>query len=656
MLSRIAELSAEELSQLESQIVSEFETVESQELSQQVVDTLDALATAAEAVRGERTRRVQEQEALTQKAAEAAARVHETSDMVGEEDGEPEETPAEEDAEPMEEEEDEKKAPEVIPALGDESPEPASASTEAEPAAELSADDTAEASDTELSASETSETELSAEEPSEAELSSEEPSETSETELSADEPSEAELSTSETSTASEDTAPAELAVEETPTTQPAPQENVEATVTAAAEPGGELVIEPPASHQPVEKAPAAVTITAGADIPGYTAGTTINTMGDVAEAFVKRLHSLRRVNGGDGEQHVVATLGMKYPDDRMLFSSDAEANFAKIQAVTSPEALVASGGYCAPLETRYDVFSLGSTARPVRDALVRFGADRGGIRYIEPPVLADYSGAVGLWTAANDAAESPNPATKPCLEVACGQEITAVADAVTLCLQFGNLATRAYPEMVARHNELALIQHAREAEQNLLTQIKALSTKVTAAKVLGVARDFLVQIDRASAAYRYRHRLDANFPLRAIVPAWVMDAIRSDLAMQMPGDDTLNVADARINSFFSNRNLNVSWSMDGVPGFSAEVDSTTLDEYPATFEWDLYAEGSWLFLDGGTLDLGVIRDSTLVGTNDYKMFVETFEGVALIGVESIHVTSTFAATGEAQALVDTVGS
>jgi hypothetical protein len=78
-------------------------------------------------------------------------------------------------------------------------------------------------------------------------------------------------------------------------------------------------------------------------------------------------------------------------------------------------------------------------------------------------------------------------------------------------------------------------------------------------------------------------------------------------------------------------------------------------EFPDTFVWYIFAEGSFLFLDGGTLDLGVIRDSTLVGTNDYKMFVETFENVALVGVESLQVTSTINVNGVAAALRDTLG-
>jgi hypothetical protein len=83
--------------------------------------------------------------------------------------------------------------------------------------------------------------------------------------------------------------------------------------------------------------------------------------------------------------------------------------------------------------------------------------------------------------------------------------------------------------------------------------------------------------------------------------------------------------------------------------------SGAMNEFPDTCTWYLFAEGTFLFLDGGTLDLGIIRDSTLVGTNDYKMFVETFEGVAKVGVEGIKVASTIAINGAAAALRDTNG-
>jgi hypothetical protein len=429
------------------------------------------------------------------------------------------------------------------------------------------------------------------------------------------------------------------------------QETMEAPVTAAAD-KADLTPEVPADRRPVTQVSAApVAITAGADIPGYSAGSALEDMNAVASAMEKRIHALRRVNGGDGEQHIVASITTSFSEDRTL-TTDAESNWAKIQNVVSPEAIVAAGGHVAPFEARYDIFGFGTTGRPVRDALPRFQADRGGIRFITPPVLSSYGDAVGVWTAANDAATTPDPAAKTSLTVASAAENTVATDAVTLQLQFGNLATRAYPELIARHNELGLIQHAREAEQYLLSKIAAASTAVTTSSLIGFGRDFLVQVGRAAAAYRSRHRLEADAPLRVIMPSWIKDAMAADLALAMPGDSTLN-AYSEIDGYLSARGVVVSYSLDqdvyGAQGAAA------LLEFADSFTWYLFAEGTFLFLDGGTLDLGIIRDSSLVGTNDYKMFVETFEGVAKVGIEGLAITSTISVNGVAAALRDTTG-
>ena len=412
--------------------------------------------------------------------------------------------------------------------------------------------------------------------------------------------------------------------------------------------------EAPADRRPVvQVTEAPVAITAGADIPGYTAGTEMKDMGEVASAMEKRLHSLRRVNGGDGEQHIVASFSTQYPEERFL-GTDPLENQAKIDAVVGQEALTASGGHAAPVEVQYDIYSVGSTTvRPVRDALPRFQADRGGIRFVTPPQFADgtYANAVGVWTAATDA--DPQSATKTSLTVAAAAEQTVQTDAVTLQMQFGNLMTRAYPELIARHNELGLVQHAREAEANLLSKIGAASTAVTTSSLIGFGRDFLVQLRRAATGYRSRHRLDPSARLKAIIPSWVYDAMAADLALSMPGDGTLSVSQAEINGYLATVGVDLVASLDATV-FGAQSAGAVL-EFPDSFDWYLFAEGTFLFLDGGTLDLGIIRDSSLVGTNDYKMFVETFENVANVGIESLKVTSTISVNGVAAALRDTTG-
>ena len=647
-LDTIAELSDEQVAELQSDVVSQFELVEGEDPTPETVDAMTSLADSLDMIRGELSRRESLAAELAAKAAEAVARVKGQADDAGEEMAMTEDEPMEDET-PMED------APmEEAPAS-----EP-----EAEVEVEAKEEDKEDEDEAMKASAEISEDapELVTESPVEAEASSEEVAEiaTSEevvAEASTNQEDGSELSTTE-ETAVET---AELATEVAEGSEASTEENIEssialveeqeeqAPVTAAAE----QPFEAPADRQPVvQVTEAPVAITAGADIPGYTAGSTINDMYEVAQAMEKRIHSLRRVNGGDGEQHIVASVTTSFPEERVL-STDAESNSIKINAVSS-QALVASGGHAAPLEVKYDIYAIGSTTnRPVRDSLPRFQADRGGIRYVTPPSFAagSYADAVGVWTAAVDA--DPEAAVKASLTVSAAAELTATTDAVTLQLQFGNLMTRAYPELIARHNELALVQHAREAEQYVISKIEAGSTAVTSGTLIGFGHDFLVSVRKAAVAYRSRHRIAQSTTLTAIVPDWIYDAMAADLALAMPGDGTLSVGRGEIEGYLAQLNVNLVASPDmtvyGSQGTAA------LLEFPDSFKWYLFAEGTFLFLDGGSLDLGIIRDSSLVGTNDYKMFVETFEGVAKVGIESLKITQAVNVNGVAAALRDTTG-
>ena len=700
-LDTITELSDEQLAELQADIISQFEMVEGEDPTPETVDAMTSLADSLDIVRGELSNRESMAAELAQRAAEATARVK--GEVAASDEGEEmamtedqpveEETPAEEVA-PVEETPEEVAPAEEIPAESEEAPvdeteeteeeqkkeeeegteKAMSASAETETAPEAveatEAPVEAEAAVVETAVEADAVVEASAEVSEAAELSAEDEAtaEAVTETVEVEEASTDQVDGSELSTATEEAAElsadvtAEAVVEAEAATELSSETNIETTTALVEEQNQEQAVtaaaeqpfEAPADRQPVVQETAApVAITAGADIPGYTAGSPISSMSEVASAMEKRLHSLRRVNGGDGEQHIVASFSTQYPEARFL-GTDAEANAAKIDGVVGQEALVASGGHAAPVETKYDIFGLGSTtARPVRDALPKFQADRGGIRFVTPPSFAsgDYADAVGVWTAAVDA--DPQGATKSSLTVSAAAENIAVTDAVTLQLQFGNLMTRAYPELIARHNELALVQHAREAEVNLLTKIGAASTAVTSGTLIGFGRDFLVSVRKAAVAYRSRHRIANTTQLKAIVPDWIIDAMASDLAISMPGDNTIAVGRAEIEGYLANSNVALVASPD-LNYFGAQGAAALL-EFPDSFVWYLFAEGTFLFLDGGTLDLGIIRDSSLVGTNDYKMFVETFEGVAKVGIESLKITQTVNINGVAAALRDTTG-
>ena len=652
----LSELSDEQVSELQTAIVSEFEKVESQDISPETVDAMSSLADMLDTVKGDIQRRELQAEELATRASEAAMRVKgEGEGDVAQGEGNDvapmeEVVPTDEPVVPAEEEpkpEGEMGEMPVTPEDED-SPVPAEEEEEKKPMGEYSTDTAVEAS---IATEET-------------------------LEFSTDATPEVVEPTEGDAIVTEEATPIE-----TPTVEEVQQEE-QVPVTAAAEEG----FQAPVDRQPVIQVNevATVAITAGADIPGYTAGSTIDSIQDVAVAMEKRIHSLRRVNGGDGEQHIVASFSTSYPEERTL-STDAESNKAKIDAVVGQQALIASGGHAAPFEVKYDIFGLGSTTdRPVRDLLPKFQADRGGVRFVTPPTIIsltnananaasvyDYANAVGLW---NETTATPSVASftnnigdstttvKGSLTVSAAAENVAQTDAVTLQLQFGNLMSRAYPELIARHNELGLVQHAREAELNLLNKIGASSKAVNAhaatteaANLIGVARDFLIQVRKAAVAMRSRHRLSPETRLKAIVPAWIYDAMAADLALNMPGDGNLGAGANEIKGYLSGSNVDLVASLD-LNSFGAQPgDTAKLLEFPDSFSWYLFAEGTFLFLDGGTLDLGIIRDSSLVNTNDYKMFIETFEGIAFVGVESLKITTNISVNGVAAALRDTTG-
>ena len=81
--------------------------------------------------------------------------------------------------------------------------------------------------------------------------------------------------------------------------------------------------------------------------------------------------------------------------------------------------------------------------------------------------------------------------------------------------------------------------------------------------------------------------------------------------------------------------VSVSYYLDAPTGgttqaFAAEVAASSLDDFPDDVQIALFPEGAFIHVDSGSLELGLVRDSTLNSTNDFQIFGETFENVARI--------------------------
>jgi len=409
-------------------------------------------------------------------------------------------------------------------------------------------------------------------------------------------------------------------------------------------------------------------LVAAAGAYGVAEGTPFSDKWQLAEAMAEALNGMER-HGPSRGKVLIASARTSYPEDRKL-GEDAGSTERLIDAVTGLQALTATGGVCSPTNVDYAVPTWATPERPIRDGLPQFEATRGGIRFVKPPDVAEWEAATGVWTEATDA--EPGSSTKPVVAMACGTEEHVYIEAVSTRIGFGNMQSRFAPEQVAANTDVAVAAAARVAETNLLNVIaegclKGVTTG--SGKVLGATRDLLSAVSEVAAQQRQLHRLPDSVMLTAIFPRWCRDLVRTDLAREIghaqDADwNSFAVTDSQIDELMQVRGIHPIWHLDGQPagvegGVSqmivAPAAKGAIKTFPEKLVWYVWPEGQFQFLDGGRLDLGVVRDSTLDATNDYETFFEVFENVAFRGYANggLQLVSTLCANGASAGTQDT---
>jgi hypothetical protein len=393
---------------------------------------------------------------------------------------------------------------------------------------------------------------------------------------------------------------------------------------------------------------ASTTVASG--VPGFQGGQQLDDA-----AFVKAFTAAARSKGTGRTD--IAHVEFAYPEDRVL-GSDPTANSERIAKATDEEAIVAAGGLCLPPEVRYDINVLGVTDRPVKQALNAFRTDRGVIQYRGPFDALAMTSGLGLWTQADDQAIVVPPADpdtntyKSCFVVDCPGVLEASIYSTYMCLEFPNMTARFDTEWVRATTQAAQVAWARFSENNLLSRLFSGSKMLTGLQAVSAIADLLATYDRVIAYYRNRHRLNTRVALRTIMPQWVIDLLRTDLARRMTmasPAELFAIAQNQLETWFATRGVNVTWHLDGLAGSTVNGvvvaqqfygDTTAgqaVPKFPTNVDALLFVEGDWMYLDGGTLDLGLVRDSELNKRNRYQTFIETFEGVAFTGKESLRL-------------------
>jgi hypothetical protein len=383
----------------------------------------------------------------------------------------------------------------------------------------------------------------------------------------------------------------------------------------------------------------------------------------LAKYISEKRISMGNAPTGTFEKITLASATFDYGDDVVgggaqenysVFSRVAERNYKTRQEIT---ALVASGGVCAPLEPNYDFFRLAEELNPVEQCLDVVGAPRGGIRYIQPPVWQDAEAGVRVTTEAEDAAGyvsqgGPTP-DKPCVVVTCPQILECRVDAVSRCVRFGNLNYRVFPEQVEAFLSDLAVAFTRTKEVFYLDAIDAASIPVTAGpSPYGASRSLAYNLSVTAANYRRRYHMGPRTTLTVLLPSWVIDFLKVD----MVNDHALGLShwcmsDEDVMCWFARNNLDVCWYYDGATGAGQDFNDIqapgAVNQWPDTVVSYMFAPGTFVRLDGGTLDVGMVRDSALNGTNDLELFAEQWIQVCKVGFESLRVEHTLCPTGAA---------
>lgn len=428
-----------------------------------------------------------------------------------------------------------------------------------------------------------------------------------------------------------------------------------------------------AQHAPKPKvAQQRLAITASVDIPGVAHGGELTSLDSVIDVVGRKAKSMP-VTRGNPNYQTVASIRNEFShtvDDRTTPAQVEELfRFLTKRDGMDAEALVAAGGWCAPSEIRYDFFNVAGSSGLID--LPTFGVTRGGVQFPVSPSLADaidggafapfseaFDGTSNpwLWTEADDIAAATGSPTKPCIRVPCPDFAEERLEAYGICLTAGNLANDAYPEATANMIRLLMAAHDHAVNARLIALMVARSTSaisITGGAATDAAAPRIFNAAALAATdYRERYGMALEDVLEIVLPAWVREVIRADLAWKA-GVDLLEVTNQQIDSYFTSRNVRPQWVDDWqVRGANQFGNATARTAWPTTVDFLLYAAGTFLHGNGMSLDLGVVRDSVLNETNDHTAaWSEEAHLIAKVGHESRRYTVGFNVNGSTSALL-----
>ena len=96
------------------------------------------------------------------------------------------------------------------------------------------------------------------------------------------------------------------------------------------------------------------------------------------------------------------------------------------------------------------------------------------------------------------------------------------------------------------------------------------------------------------------------------------------------------MSDAQVDDFFLQRHVTPVWSLDAHALPSSQA-LGSLNGWPSHTTLRLFDAESVGFIDGGVVNFGLVRDSTLNATNDAEFLWESFESTIRLAGEVLNI-------------------
>lgn len=408
----------------------------------------------------------------------------------------------------------------------------------------------------------------------------------------------------------------------------APRVNIAAIAARTARPAPPVATEPPALGY-------GDFVIAAADVPGFGAGQPIQSHSELGRVMYERLRTLP-------ENKVNIAVIRKAPRGALVAATSKELTQELVDRACDQSrlpggSLLAAGGWCAPSETWYDICptNIATDLFTVPEVQV----ERGGVRFTKGIDIcaASTAGTNAATGFRYTEAQMISGVTKPCLTIPCPAFSEVRLDIEGICIKSDIPLNRAYPEVVAEFAATVMALHRLEVQQSRYA--KALAAAVDfgtqGSAAVGTSASILDAAEFVAMNVRTSHLRAYDETVEMVLPAWVLGAVRSDLAKRNAYDSPFDVSDAAIQSWFTTRHIAVQWLSALFGGGTAApfVDPCEMiaspfiappaTGWPTSVQGLAYLPGTFVAITENVINLQGVYDAASLANNQFtRLFTE----------------------------------